>query len=31
LRSLTNIRWLTEHGYGSPEEFPETAVLRSRL
>jgi hypothetical protein len=21
---------LAEHGYGSPEEFPEVAVLRSR-
>jgi len=29
LRCLTNVRWLTEHGYGSPEEFPEVAVLRS--
>ncbi|HVT67412.1 MAG TPA: phosphotransferase [Trebonia sp.] len=31
LRCLTNIRWLTEHGYGSPEEFPEVAVLRSQV
>ncbi len=31
LRCLTNVRWLTEHGYGSPEQFPEVAVLRSRL
>jgi len=30
LRCLTNVRWLAEHGYGSPEEFPEVAVLRSR-
>src|SRR5262252_8869126 len=30
-RCLTNVRWLAEHGYGSPEEFPEVAVLRSRL
>ena len=30
LRSLVAVRWLTEHGYGSPEEFPEVAVLRSR-
>jgi aminoglycoside phosphotransferase (APT) family kinase protein len=30
LRCLTNVRWLTEHGYGSPEDFPEVAVLRSR-
>jgi aminoglycoside phosphotransferase (APT) family kinase protein len=31
LRCLLNIRWLTEHGYGSPEEMPEVAVLRSQL
>ena len=31
LRCLTNVRWLAEHGYGSPEEFPEVAVLRSGL
>src|SRR6201997_459311 len=30
LRCLTNVRWLAEHGYGSPEEFPEVAVLRSQ-
>jgi aminoglycoside phosphotransferase (APT) family kinase protein len=30
LRCLLAVRWLTEHGYGSPEEFPEVAVLRSR-
>jgi aminoglycoside phosphotransferase (APT) family kinase protein len=29
-RSLTVIRWLAENGYGSPEKFPEVAVLRSR-
>ena len=29
-RSLIVIRWLTENGYGSPETFPEVAVLRSR-
>jgi aminoglycoside phosphotransferase (APT) family kinase protein len=29
-RSLIAIRWLTESGYGSPETFPEVAVLRSR-
>jgi len=28
-RSLVAIRWLTENGYGSPETFPEVAVLRS--
>ncbi len=31
MRCLTNVRWLAEHGYGSPEEFPEVDVLRSRL
>jgi aminoglycoside phosphotransferase len=31
LRCLTNVRWLAEHGYGSPDAFPEVAVLRSRL
>jgi aminoglycoside phosphotransferase (APT) family kinase protein len=31
LRCLTNVRWLAEHGYGSPDEFPEAAVLRSWL
>ena len=29
LRCLSNIRWLAEHGFGAPEEFPEVAVLRS--
>ena len=29
LRCLSNVRWLVENGYGSPEEFPEVAVLRS--
>ena len=29
-RSLTTIRWLAENGYGSPETFPEVAVLRGR-
>ena len=29
-RSLIAIRWLVENGYGSPEEFPEVALLRSR-
>jgi aminoglycoside phosphotransferase (APT) family kinase protein len=28
LRCLSNIRWLVEHGYGSPETFPEVAVLK---
>jgi aminoglycoside phosphotransferase (APT) family kinase protein len=31
LRCLSNVRWLVEHGYGPPEEYPEVAVLRSRL
>ena len=30
LRCLLAIRWLVKAGYGSPEEFPEVAVLRSR-
>ena len=30
LRCLTNVRWLADHGYRSPEEFPEVAVLRSQ-
>ena len=29
-RCLVVIRWLVEAGYGSPDEFPEVAVLRSR-
>jgi aminoglycoside phosphotransferase (APT) family kinase protein len=29
-RSLIAIRWLAENGYGSPENFPEVAVLRSQ-
>jgi aminoglycoside phosphotransferase (APT) family kinase protein len=29
-RSLIVIRWLAQNGYGSPETFPEVAVLRSR-
>ena len=29
-RCLSSVRWLVENGYGSPEEFPEVAVLRSR-
>ena len=28
LRSLSNVRWLVENGYGSPEDYPEVAVLR---
>jgi aminoglycoside phosphotransferase (APT) family kinase protein len=31
LRCLSNVRWLVEHGYGSPDAFPEVAVLRSRM
>lgn len=30
-RCLTNIRWLVEHGYGPPGNYPEVAVLRSGL
>ena len=29
-RCLIVVRWLSEHGYGSPEGYPEIAVLRSR-
>lgn len=29
LRCLLAIRWLVRAGYGSPQEFPEVAVLRS--
>ena len=29
-RCLVVVRWLTESGYGSPNEFPEVAMLRSR-
>jgi aminoglycoside phosphotransferase (APT) family kinase protein len=29
-RSLIATRWLVENGYGSPETFPEVAVLRSQ-
>jgi len=29
-RSLVVIRWLADNGYGSPETFPEVAVLRSQ-
>jgi aminoglycoside phosphotransferase (APT) family kinase protein len=31
LRCLSNVRWLVEHGFGPPEEYPEVAMLRSRL
>jgi aminoglycoside phosphotransferase (APT) family kinase protein len=31
LRCLSNVRWLVEHGYGPPEQYPEVAMLRSRL
>jgi aminoglycoside phosphotransferase (APT) family kinase protein len=27
LRCLTNVRWLFEHGFGPPEDYPEVAVL----
>ena len=29
-RCLTNVRWLAEHGYGSPTQFPEVDLLRSQ-
>ena len=29
MRCLLGVRWLSENGYGAPEDFPETAVLRS--
>jgi aminoglycoside phosphotransferase (APT) family kinase protein len=29
-RCLVVVRWLVKAGYGSPEEFPEVAVLRSQ-
>jgi aminoglycoside phosphotransferase (APT) family kinase protein len=29
LRSLMEIRWLAEHGYGAPATFPQVAVLNS--
>ncbi len=29
-RCLVVIRWLVENGYGSPDQFPEVEVLRSR-
>jgi len=29
LRCLSSVRWLAEHGFGSPEEMPEVAVLLS--
>ena len=30
MRCLLNIRWLVEHGYGSPDQLPEVAVLRAQ-
>jgi hypothetical protein len=30
MRCLLVVRWLAEHGYGTPEALPEVAVLRSR-
>ena len=29
LRCLSNVRWLTEHGFGAPDGMPEIALLRS--
>jgi aminoglycoside phosphotransferase (APT) family kinase protein len=31
MRCLLGVRWLSEHGFGLPEEMPEIAVLRSQL
>ena len=31
LRCLLNVRWLTEHGFGAPEDMPEVAVLRANV
>ncbi len=28
-RCLVAVRWLVENGYGSPEQLPEVAILRS--
>jgi aminoglycoside phosphotransferase (APT) family kinase protein len=28
LRCLLNVRWLSEHGFGRPDDMPEVAVLR---
>lgn len=30
-RCLLGVRWLFENGYGSPDQLPEVAVLRSQL
>lgn len=30
-RCLLGVRWLFENGYGSPDQFPEVAVLRSQV
>ena len=30
MRCLLNVRWLVGAGYGSPDDFPEVAVLRSQ-
>jgi len=30
LRCLSNVRWLAEHGFGPPDQYPEVAVLRSQ-
>ncbi len=31
LRCLSSVRWLVEHGYGPPEQYPEVAVLRASV
>jgi aminoglycoside phosphotransferase (APT) family kinase protein len=30
LRCLVAVRWLVENGYGTPEQYPEVALLRSQ-
>jgi aminoglycoside phosphotransferase (APT) family kinase protein len=30
LQCLVAVRWLVENGYGSPEQYPEVALLRSQ-
>ena len=29
LRSLSNVRWLVEHGFGPPGVLPEVVILKS--
>ena len=30
-RCLSNVRWLSEHGFGPPDEMPEVAVLERQM